>query len=174
MAILSRFSLLAAVLLAASVTACTTIKELPAVDPEAELDAEAAEERECSRKLLEAFMKDDASAFIALLRPELQEEFRKDKTAFSRFRKIILEERGEPVSFCYVTSLESVVLTPHIWKVRFRHKNKQDQEFYREALFRVIVGRLGAEESANPNAPKTETDPSAGDDALLVFGFNFL
>ena len=153
MTFLSRFSALAAVLLAASVTACTTIRELPAVEPEAGLGAEAAAERDYSRKLLEAFLKDDASGFIALLSPEMREEFGKDKFALSR--KVIKEELGEPVSFSYVTALEHVAITPYIWKVRFVRKNKEDREFYSEALFRVLAGH---DKEGN----------------VIVVGFNFL
>ena len=149
----SRFSALAAVLLAASVTACTTIRELPTVEPDAELSAEAAAERDYSRKLLEAFLKDDASGFIALLSPEMREEFGKDKFALSR--KVIKEELGEPVSFSYVTALEHVAITPYIWKVRFVRKNKEDKEFYSESLFRVLAGH---DKEGN----------------VIVVGFNFL
>ena len=153
MTFLSRFSALAAVLIAASVTACTTIRELPAVEPDAELSAESAAERDYSRKLLEAFLKDDASGFIALLSPEMREEFGKDK--FDLSRKVIKEELGEPVSFSYVTALEHVAITPYIWKVRFVRKNKEDKEFYSESLFRVLAGH---DKEGN----------------VIVVGFNFL
>ena len=153
MTFLSRFSALAAILIAASVTACTTIRELPAVEPNAELSAESAAERDYSRKLLEAFLKDDASGFIALLSPEMREEFGKDK--FDLSRKVIKEELGEPVSFSYVTALEHVAITPYIWKVRFVRKNKEDKEFYSESLFRVLAGH---DKEGN----------------VIVVGFNFL
>ena len=149
----SRFSALAAVLLAASVSACTTIRELPAPSPDTELEAGTAAERDYSRKLLEAFLKDDASGFIALLSPEMREEFGKDKFALSR--KVIKEELGEPVSFSYVTALEHVAITPHIWKVRFVRKNKEDKEYHTEALFRVLAGH---DKEGN----------------VIVVGFNFL
>ena len=149
----SRFSALAAVLLAASVSACTTIRELPPDPADAELNEAQAEERDYSRKLLEAFLKDDASKFISLLSPEMKEEFGKDKFALSR--KVITETLGEPVSFSYVTALEHVAITPYIWKVRFVLKNKQDKEYYSEALFRVLAGH-----------------DTKGD--VIVVGFNFL
>ena len=149
----SRFSALAAVLLAGAVSACTTIRELPPVSSDAELSKEAAEEREYSRKLLEAFLKNDASGFISMLSPEMKEEFGKDK--FELSRKVITETLGEPVSFSYVTALEHVAITPYIWKVRFVLKNKQDKEFYSEALFRVLAGH-----------------DTKGD--VIVVGFNFL
>ena len=149
----SRFSALAAVLLAASVSACTTINELPPDPVDAELSKEAQEERDYSRKLLEAFLKDDASKFISLLSPEMKEEFGKDK--FELSRKVITETLGEPVSFSYVTALEHVAITPYIWKVRFVLKNKEGKEFYSEALFRVLAGH-----------------DTKGD--VIVVGFNFL
>lgn len=151
--IISRFSAIAAVLLAASVSACTTIRELPTDPVDAELTQEAQEEREYSRKLLEAFLKDDSSKFISLLSPEMKEEFGKDKFALSR--KVITETLGEPVSFSYVTKLEHVAITPYIWKVRFVLKNKEGKEFYSEALFRVLAGH-----------------DTKGD--VIVVGFNFL
>ena len=149
----SRFSSLAAVLLAASVSACTTIRELPPDPADAELNEAQAEERDYSRKLLEAFLKDDASKFISLLSPEMKEEFGKDKFALSR--KVITETLGEPVSFSYVTALEHVAITPYIWKVRFVLKNKEGKEYYSEALFRVLAGH-----------------DTKGD--VIVVGFNFL
>ena len=148
----SRFSALAAVLLAGAVSACTTIRELPPT-PDAELSKEAAEEREYSRKLLEAFLKNDASGFISMLSPEMKEEFGKDK--FELSRKVITETLGEPVSFSFVTALEHVAITPYIWQVRFVLKNKQDKEYYSEALFRVLAGH-----------------DTKGD--VIVVGFNFL
>ena len=149
----SRFSIPAAILLAGAVSACTTIRELPTDPVDAELTAEAAEERAYSRKLLEAFLKNDASGFISLLSPEMKEEFGKDK--FELTRKVITETLGEPVSFSYVTALEHVAITPYIWKVRFVLKNKQNKEYYSEALFRVLAGH-----------------DTKGD--VIVVGFNFL
>ena len=150
---ISRFSALAAVLLAASVSACTTINELPPDPADVELSKEAQEERDYSRKLLEAFLKNDSSRFISLLSPEMKEEFGKDK--FELSRKVITETLGEPVSFSYVTALEHVAITPYIWKVRFVLKNKEGKEYYSEALFRVLAGH-----------------DTKGD--VIVVGFNFL
>ena len=144
---------LAAALFTLSTTACTTIRELPSDPADLELSSEAAEERDYSRKLLEAFLKNDASGFIALLSPEMKEEFGKDK--FELSRKVITETLGEPVSFSYVTALEHVAITPYIWKVRFVLKNKENKEYYSEALFRVLAGH-----------------DTKGD--VIVVGFNFL
>ena len=153
MTILSRLSVLAAVLLAGAVSACTTIRELPTTPADTELSKEQAEEREYSRKLLEAFLKNDASGFIGMLSPEMKEEFGKDK--FELSRKVITETLGEPVSFSYVTALEHIAITPYIWKVRFVLKNKEDKEYYSEALFRVLAGH-----------------DTQGD--VIIVGFNFL
>ena len=144
---------LAAALFTLLTTACTTIRELPSDPADLELSSEAAEERDYSRKLLEAFLKNDASGFIALLSPEMKEEFGKDK--FELSRKVITETLGEPVSFSYVTALEHVAITPYIWKVRFVLKNKENKEYYSEALFRVLAGH-----------------DTKGD--VIVVGFNFL
>ena len=146
-------SAIAAALLAVSATACTTIRELPSDPADLELSREAAEERDYSRKLLEAFLKNDTSGFISLLSPEMKEEFGKDK--FELSRKVITETLGQPVSFSYVTALEHVAITPYIWKVRFVLKNKEDKEYYSEALFRVLAGH-----------------DTKGD--VIVVGFNFL
>ena len=144
---------LAAALIALSTTACTTIRELPTDPADVELSKEAQEERDYSRKLLEAFLKNDASGFISLLSPEMKEEFGKDK--FTLARKVITEELGKPVSFSYVTALEHVAITPYIWKVRFVRKNKEDKEYYSESLFRVLAGH-------------------DKDGNVIVVGFNFL
>lgn len=149
----SRFSALAAVLLVGAVSACTTIRELPPDPADAEMSVEQTEEREYSRKLLEAFLKDDASGFIDLLSPEMKEEFGKDK--FELSRKVITETLGKPVSFSYVTALEHIAITPYIWKVRFVLKNKEDKEYYSEALFRVLAGH--------------DTQGN-----VIIVGFNFL
>ena len=154
MSIPSRLSALAALLLAASVSACTTIRELPAADPDEEISAASKEERDQSRKLLEAFLKNDASGFRALLPTELKEEFGKDK--FDLFRKVTLEELSQPVSFAYVTALEHVAITPHIWKVRFVRKGKDGNDYYLEALFRVLAGH----------------DKETGE--VIIVSFNFL
>ena len=149
----SRFSALAAVLLAGAVSACTTIRELPSESVGLELSAEQTEEREYSRTLLEASLKNDASGFISLLSPEMKEEFGKDK--FELSRKVITETLGQPVSFSYVTALEHIAITPYIWKVRFVLKNKEDKEYYSEALFRVLAGH-----------------DTKGE--VIIVGFNFL
>ena len=83
----------------------------------------------------------------------MKEEFGKDKFALSR--KVITETLGEPVSFSYVTALEHVAITPYIWKVRFVRKNKEDKEYFTEALFRVLAGH---DKEGN----------------VIVVGFNFL
>ena len=149
----SRFSALAAVLLAGAVSACTTIRELPPDPADAEMSVEQTEEREYSRKLLEAFLKNDASGFIDLLSPEMKEEFGKDK--FELSRKVITETLGQPVSFSYVTALEHIAITPYIWQVRFVLKNKEDKEYCSEALFRVLAGH--------------DTQGN-----VIIVGFNFL
>ena len=153
MKVLNLFSAFAAILLAGAVSACTTIRELPSDPAAVELSVEQTEEREYSRKLLEAFLKNDASGFISLLSPEMKEEFGKDK--FELSRKVITETLGQPVSFSYVTALEHIAITPYIWKIRFVLKNKEDKEFYSEALFRILAGH--------------DTQGN-----VIIVGFNFL
>ena len=125
-------------------TGCTVISELPPESLSA-ADRTAAvntEEYELCRKLLTAFIKNDAGSFVAMLPDEVQKKF--GVKEFEAARKQVVTSLGQPVSFAYVTKLELAPLTPHIWKVRFERSGirKKDETFHSEALFRVITGKV--------------------------------
>lgn len=99
------------------------------------------EEFRHGRKLLKAFLANDGKAFVNLLPARLQKEF--DRQKFDLTRKAVTESMGEPVSFRYVTALEMVSVTPHIWAVRFKRVSRDGkEEYFSEMLFRVITGTL--------------------------------
>lgn len=116
---------------------CTVVREIPSnlrVQKE-------NEEQILGRELLSAFIANRPDAFLALLPEEMRERF--DKKDFERSRSALIEAIGEPVSFRYVTRLELTAFEPHLWAVRFRRVNPASKkEFYSEALFRVITGRI--------------------------------
>ncbi|MBP5182739.1 MAG: hypothetical protein J6331_06910, partial [Lentisphaeria bacterium] len=104
-------------------------------------EARLEEEFKHGRKLLKAFLADDGKAFVNLLPARLQKEF--DGKKFSLTRKAVTDSMGEPVSFRYVTALEMVSVTPHIWAVRFKRVSRDGkEEYFSEMLFRVITGTL--------------------------------
>lgn len=130
---------------------CTTVQEMPAEKVSQECNTP---ELKLCRELLIAFVKNDASGFVKRLTPENQKSF--NKADFAAARNNMLKTVGEPVSFRYLTSLEFVKLQPHVWIVRFKRKDlAQKQEFFSEALFRIVTGR-----DKNGN--------------IYVLGFNFL
>ena len=78
-------------------------------------------EQELARKLLQAFIKNDAKGFVALLPEETRSKFTvKD---FAKTRKAVVESIGEPVAYSYLTTLKMESLHPQIWKVTFRRNN---------------------------------------------------
>jgi len=122
---------------------CTVIRELPR---EEAAKQPSGIEYELSKRLLEAFLKNDGKDFIACLPEETQKNL--DLKGFATFRKSIIESLGEPISYQYVTALELTVFTPHIWKIRFRRTDRRTQEeFTSEALFRVITGKTKKDEA---------------------------
>ncbi|MBR2427905.1 MAG: hypothetical protein IKB16_14320 [Lentisphaeria bacterium] len=130
---------------------CTTVQEMPAEKVSQECNTP---ELKLCRELLIAFIKNDASGFVNRLTPENQKSFNKED--FTTARNNMLKTVGEPVSFRYLTSPEFVKLQPHVWIVRFKRKDlAQKQEFFSEALFRIVTGR-----DKNGN--------------IYVLGFNFL
>ena len=76
------------------------------------------QELELARKLLRAFVKNDAKTFVALLPEETREKF--TEKSFAVTRKSVIDSVGEPVSYSYVTTLKLPSLNPQIWKVCFR------------------------------------------------------
>ena len=94
-----------------------------------------------SRKLVIAFMKNDAKTFLGAMPEEARKKF--NEKQFAASRKSILESMGEPISFRYVTSLELTAFTPHVWKIRFQRTDPRNgKKFTSEALFRVITGTI--------------------------------
>ena len=122
---------------------CVVVREYPAQ----ESVAKAKEpEIELARKLIKAFVSNDAGTFVSLLPEETRSKFNEE--SFAKSRKQIVDSVGEPVSFTYMTSLELPALTPQIWKIRFSRINlKKDQEFTSEILFKVVTGMTGKKEA---------------------------
>jgi len=135
-----RKSLIAAGLIAGAAIAsgCATVRELPAETRKTE--PQGADYQFC-RKLVIAFMKNDAKTFLAAMPEEARQKF--SEKQFAASRKSIIESMGEPISFRYVTSLELTALTPHIWKIRFQRTDpRNEKKFTSEALFRIITGKI--------------------------------
>ena len=123
----------------ALLTGCATrIRELPA---EVRKTEPQGADFEFCRKLVIAFMKNDAKTFLAHVPEEVREKF--SEKQFAASRKAIIESMGEPISFRYVTALEMTAFTPHIWKIRFQRTDpRNDKKFTSEALFRIITGKI--------------------------------
>ena len=116
----------------------TRIRELPA---EVRKTEPQGADFEFCRKLVIAFMKNDAKTFLAHVPGEAREKF--NEKQFAASRKAIIESMGEPISFQYVTALELTAFTPHIWKIRFQRTDpRNDKKFTSEALFRIITGKI--------------------------------
>jgi len=125
----------AAILLAG----CTCVRELPA--REVTREEQQTPEYELAKEMLLAFIRDDASGFVRRMSPKNTELLNPER--FKKFRAEMVENRGEPVSFRYLTTLEMPVpFKPQIWAVRMKKTNQQNgKEFYQEILFRVVVAR---------------------------------
>ena len=133
-----------------ALTGCTVIREVPM---EQALPKTATPELKLCRSLLEAFLKDDASGFVNQLPEDTREQF--DVRKFTSTRSYITSTMGQPISFQYLTTLEFVTLSPHIWKIRFERQDRKGRTIRSEALFRIITGDVGGGKPA-------------------VIGFNFL
>ena len=122
---------------------CTVIKEYP---PQKEKFTVKKQEYELARKLLQAFVKNDAETFVSLFPEEAREKFTVD--FFKKTRKAVNESVGEPIAYSYLTSLEFPALTPQIWKVRFRRTNVNNtKEYTSEVIFKVVTGMLNEKEA---------------------------
>lgn len=136
---------LAAVFCAAGLmlSGCVVVKEYA---PQKEVASVSKQEYQLARKLIHAFVKNDAKGFVALLPEETRSKFTEE--SFASTRKAVLESIGEPVAFSYVTTLELVGLHPQVWKVRFRRENvNRSKEFYSEVLFKVVTGMADKKEA---------------------------
>ena len=134
-----RFAVLFAAFLSLSLlSACTVIREAP-VPETSRAETETEEYRIC-RDLLICFIKNDASGFVKKLAPENAKIFNEE--TFRKTRQETIAALGEPVSFRYLTTLEFISLKPHVWAIRFRRTDRTGkEEFFSEALFRVLTGR---------------------------------
>ena len=134
------------------VSGCTVIREVPM---EQALPEQAAPELQLCRVLLEAFLKNDARAFVDHLPADTRNDF--DVKKFDDTREYITKTLGTPVTYQYVTTLKFVTLSPHIWKIGFERKDRKGEIIRSEALFRIITGQTGPEKKD-----------------VSVIGFNFL
>lgn len=117
---------------------CVVIKEYT---PARESVKASPQEYELSRRLLQAFIKNDAKTFVSMLPEETRRNFNED--TFKKTRKNIIESVGEPVEYTYMTTLELATLHPQIWKVRFKRWNvNRTKEYTSEILFKVITGMV--------------------------------
>lgn len=127
--------LLAAGLLLASGAGCAVFDTGKTAAAET-ATAQPPSPEENGRKLLEAFVNDDAASFIGELPPELQKQF--DEQAFANARQSLAGKLGKAVSFSYLTTQEHSYLTVSLWKVRFKRSSSEGKDIFQEAVFRVI------------------------------------
>ena len=115
---------------AALFAGCTTISELPPEELKKQGDTP---EFVLGREMLLAFLRGDAKGFISHLEPEQRKEFNVDK--FEKNRAAFIRERGEPVSFRFLTTLEMKVFRPNVWALRLKRVNPvTKKEFFHEEL----------------------------------------
>lgn len=125
------------ILIAMSTAGCAAIpeKETPV---KKEVSAPVIRPEENGRELLEAFLHQDAKAFVRALPEDLRKQF--GEKEFEGAYKSIVETLGKPVSYEFGLRLENPLLTVSLWKVRFERKNTEGSPIHQEALFRVISG----------------------------------
>ena len=118
-------------LLAAALFAgCTTIRELPPEEVKKQGDTP---EFVLGRDMLIAFLRGDAKGYASQLAPEYQKQFNAAK--FKQTRDAFIRDRGEPVSFRYLTTLEMPIFRPNVWALRLKRVNPvSKKEFYHEEL----------------------------------------
>ena len=122
-----------------TLTGCVCVNELPPQGPDKE--AQETPEYRLAKEMLLAFIRNDANGFVRRMSPKNTELLNPER--FKKFRAEMVESRGEPVSFRYLTTLEMPVpFKPQIWVVRMKKVNSQTgKEFYQEILFRVVTAR---------------------------------
>ena len=121
----------ASLFLAAGVfSGCTTISELAPEEVKKQGDTP---EFALAREMLIAFLRGDARGFVSHLSPEVQKQFNTEK--FAQTRAAFIKDRGEPVSFRFLTTLEMAVFKPNVWALRLKRVNPvTKKEFYHEEL----------------------------------------
>ncbi len=95
------------------------------------------------RKMLDAFLKNDAKTFIGALPDEMRSQF--DVREFENARANLTETLGQPVSYSFDTTLEHPLLLVSVWKVRFERRDSESGTIHQEVLFRVVSGVLDDE-----------------------------
>lgn len=114
---------------------CVVIKEYQAPK---EATVNVAEQI-LAKKLLQAFIKNDAEGFIALLPEETQSKFTKQN--FKTTRDAVIKSVGEPVAYQYLATLKLDMFHPQLWKVTFKRNNVNNtKEYTSEVLFKVVTG----------------------------------
>lgn len=137
------FILLVSAFLVSSFCGCTVVYEYAPAREEVKI---APAEQELARKLLQAFIENDAAGFVKLLPESMSSKFTEE--AFAETRKAVIESVGEPMGYSYLTTLELAPLHPQIWKVRFRRSNvNNSKEFTSEVLFKVVTGMANGQEA---------------------------
>lgn len=126
----------AAVLLTAAFPACTSL--------EIQNNPESSQKQPkniVGGELLEAFIRNDAEAFLNQYPDGLRKNF--SKTGFEQSRNAIVEKLGKPVSCRFVANLEHPVFTVSVWTIRFERDNADKSgKTGQEIVFRAIAGEL--------------------------------
>ena len=126
----------AAVILTAASSACTSleIQDNPESRPE-------QPQKIVGKELLEAFIRNDADAFLNQYPEGLRKNF--SRKGFEQSRNAMLEKLGNPVSYRFVANLEHPVFTVSIWTIRFERDNADKTgKVYQDMVFRAIAGEL--------------------------------
>ena len=89
--------------------------------------------------MLNAYVKNDAGAFLAVLAPEVKERF--GEKEFKTTRDQITEAMGKIEKIEYLTVLTAPGFRSHLWKVTFKRTKVMDKdvELTQETLFRVVM-----------------------------------
>ncbi len=103
--------------------------------------ARAAETQ--GRALLDAFIGNDAAAFLAVLPENLKRQFGVKEFELSRAE--LDRTLGKPVSYQFDTALAHPLLQILLWKVSFERRNAVGETLRQEAVFRVIAGSVDGE-----------------------------
>ena len=111
----------------------TEEKESPEV---VELNAEKA----IGEKMLVAFKKNDAKAFLQYVPAGNAGKY--GAKEFTAERKEITSRLGEIASFRFLTKLELEPVHQLVWAVRFKRKNIEQKDIYQEVLFTIVVGKV--------------------------------
>lgn len=99
---------------------------------------------ETARKMLHAFINDNARIFVETLPDEMRSQF--GIKEFAAARAELTETLGTPLSFRFDTTLEHPVFNVSIWKVRFERRDSETgAAVHQEVLFQVISGTLDGE-----------------------------